>query len=275
MKHSALFSSRARAARGGPASVVARACIVCVACLSGACAPQRSGDEVYLDQPVPACEEPKAAPTAALPPGTVGPEAPPPLSQGALTAAHTTGRAIGHAGGTARALRYVDRLTADGFWVRGTFARVIAGLAAAALGALAAVFLLTLRAKRPVARWGDSLVHQLLRETREVRGLGATGDGGQRALVARFEEALAAAESKTQKLAQRCRPLEDRAESATSQAHLESLYTQMESVLGQVEHLHFQIIAWSERAATMDDASVQGQVTSAIDGLLAALKEAT
>jgi hypothetical protein len=256
---------------------VARVGLLCLvgAGLASACAPQRSGDEVYLDQPVPECDEPKAGPTAAMPPGTVGPEAPPPLSQVALTAAHSTGRALGHMAGTARALRYVDRLTADGFWVRGTFARVIAGLAAAALGALAAVFFLTLRAKRPVARWGDSLVHQLLRETREVRGLGATGDGGQRALVGRFEEALAAAEQKTQKLAQRCRPLEDRAESATSQAHLESLYTQMEAVLGQVEHIHFQLIAWGERAAQMDDASLSGQVTAAVDGLLAAMKEAT
>lgn len=242
--------------------------------LGSACAPQRSGDEVFLDQPVPECDEPKAAPNVAMPPGTVGPEAPPPLSQAALTAAHTTGRAIGQAGGTARAVRYVDRLTADGFWVRGTFARVIAGLTAAALGALVAVFLLTLRAKRPVARWGDMLVHQLMRETREVRGLGATGDGGQRALVARFEEALTAAEEKTKKLALRCRPLEDRAESATSQAHLESLYTQMEGVLGQVEHIHFQIIAWGERAATMDDANIQGQVSAAVDGLLAAMREA-
>lgn len=277
-EHSAL-SSRARAARGD--ALGARGTLtkfatlyVLLAAGAGACAPQRPGDEVFLDQPVPECDAPTAAAPQPMPAGTVGPEAPPPLSQAALTAAHTTGRAIGHAGGMARALRYVDRLTGDGFWVRGTFARVIAGLAAAALGALAAVFLLTLRVKRPVARWGDSLVHQLRRETREVRGLGAAGDGGQRGLVAQFEEALQAAETKADKLAERCRPLEDRAESATSQAHLESLYAQMEAVLGQVEHIHFQIIAWSERAAQSDEAGLQTQVAAAVEGLLRAMKEA-
>lgn len=242
------------------------------ATLLAACEPKRPDDEVFLDAPIPECADPAPTPASAAP-APAGDDPDLTLPPKALNAARVLGRQIGHLGGHARALRHVDRLTADGFWVRGTFARVIAGLTAAALGALAAAFILTLRTKRPVARWGDSLVHQLRRETREVRALGAKGDAGQRSLVERFEVALQGAEGKVQKLNERCRPLEERAESATAQAHLESLYTQMEGLLGRVEHIHFQIIAWSERAVREDDAHVQGQVTSAIDGLLAAMKE--
>ena len=72
------------------------------------------------------------------------------------------------------------------------------------------------------------------------------------------------ASKKAQRLVERAMPLAKRADSATAVAHLESLETQLEGLLGRIERIHLQLLVWSERQLAEEDETVKAAVALAI-----------
>ena len=182
------------------------------------------------------------------------------------------GRLLGEVRAFFAANDYATKLTKDGYWLRRTMSGLVIALGFLCVGALAASFLLTLK-KRPPPRWGAELAKAVEREAKAMKGHATQGDALTQELVRRADEVLGAAVIKAEQLAGRCRPLEERADSATAIAHLQSLYRQIEGLLGRVERAHMHIVAWMERRGRDEDEVVKSQLQAAVDELAAALTE--
>jgi len=225
---------------------------------AGACRPKTSADDLLLEQKDAMC-------TFEVIPG--------PVSESIQNALHNAGQQVGRLRAQAPAIRYTERLTHDGYLVRSSASRLVMALAGIGIGALCAALFLALWTRRPTPRWGERLGHAITREIEQLRALGASGDALAKALVQRFDEPLTVASKKAQRLVERAMPLAKRADSATAVAHLESLETQLEGLLGRIERIHLQLLVWSERQLAEEDETVKAAVALAIAELTRALEE--
>ncbi len=196
-----------------------------------------------------------------------------PVAADVQTALHTAGKGHGTVAAMVPATRYTQRLTRDGYLVRGWASSLVMALAAAGIGALLAALLLALWTRRPTPRWAERIGHSITREVEQLKALGKDGDALAKALVQRLDEPLAIATKKAQRLVERAIPLAKRAESATAIAHLESLESQLEGLLARIERIHLQLLVWSERQLKEEDEAVKAQVDVAIKELSSALAE--
>ena len=223
----------------------------------GACQPKTSAEDLLLARRDPSCA---FAPRTEL------------LADDLEKAAHQLGEGAGRISAVAPAIRYTERLTSDGYFVRKTSSTLLMVLTALGLGALASALLLSLWSRRPSARWAERLGESLATEIDRVRALGLAGDAFVRHLVQRFDEALSIAAKKSQRLVARSLPLERR-DSATAVAHLESVHAQLETLLARVERLHLQILAWQERTHREEDEALATQIAQTLEELAAASRE--
>lgn len=196
-----------------------------------------------------------------------------PVAADVQTALHAAGKVHGMIAAMVPATRYTQRLTRDGYLVRGWASSLVMALAAAGIGALLAALLLALWTRRPTPRWAERIGHAIGREVEQLRALGKDGDPLAKALVQRLDEPLTVASKKAQRLVERAIPLAKRADSATAVAHLESLEAQLEGLLARIERIHLQLLVWSERQLKEEDETVKAQVTAAINELSSALAE--
>lgn len=242
------------------------------------CRAKVSNEDLLLETPHATCEL-VATPVAVTPTDTpevgTGEAAPFELSTATQHVLQIGGRALGEVAAREPAAAYTTRLTRDGYWLRQTSSALVMGLGLLCLGALGAAFFLTLVKKRPPPRWGLELSRAVTREADAVRTLAQHGDALTRELVTRTEEVLGQATIRAEQLASRCRPLEERADSATALAHLESLHAQLEGLLGRVERVHVHITSWSERRGKDEDEAVKQHIAAVVDELASALKEAS
>lgn len=257
----------------GPRARRALVCLAAITTLVGlaGCRAKYSNEDLLLETPHPTC----ALETRAVP-GDLGDGAPAPdLPAATQHVLQIGGRALGEVGAREPAAAYTRRLTQDGYWLRRTSSALVMGLGLLCLGALGAAFFLTLVKKRPPPRWGLELSRAVGREADAVRTLAQHGDALTKELVSRTEEVLGQATIRAEQLASRCRPLEERTDSATALAHLESLHGQLEGLLGRVERAHLHITSWSERRGKDEDEAVKRHIAAVVDELEAALKEAS
>lgn len=249
--------------RSAPAGLALKAFALAVA-LSGAatsvtgCRPALSDEDLLLEQPDASC---------AIEARDV------PLDPAAQSLLQMEGRAIGEVSARGPAGDYVRRLTRDGYWLRQTSSTLVMGIGLLCVGALGAAFLLVALKKRPPPRWGAELAGAVEKETAALRALAAHGDALVQELVARADEVLGKVVVKAEQLAARARPLEERADTATAVGHLQSLYAQLEGLLGRVERAHLHIVGWVERRGRDEDDEVKRQIGAAVDLLAAALQE--
>lgn len=235
---------------------------------SASCQPRLSAEDLQLEVPHPAC----ALEVRDVPGMDEAPHEPR-LEAKSQHTLQLSGRAVGEVSARGPATAYVTRLTHDGYWLRKTSASIVLGLGFLCLGALGAAFLLTVMKKRPPPRWGLELAKSVAREADAVRALATHGDALAKDLVQRTEEVLGQATVRADQLASRCRPLEERSDSATAVAHLESLYAQLEGLLGRVERAHMHITGWAERRGRDEDEAVKAHIAAIVAELQAALTE--
>src|SRR5690606_638795 len=118
--------------------------------------------------------------------------------QGAL---HAAGTGFGAILSRVPADRYTQRLTRDGYLVRGWASGLVMSLAALGIGALVAALFLALWTRRPLPRWAERVGQSIQREIEQVKALGAAdADAFARALVQRLDEPLTIASKKSQRL---------------------------------------------------------------------------
>lgn len=242
-----------------PASLASALLVLLVAVVVTGCRSRLSDEDIKLEQSTSDCKPVMQAG---------------PLQEPTQAALFGLGVALGHTRALAPAIRYTERLTADGYFVRGAASTVVMSLAGLGLGALAAALLLTLLTRRPTPRWAERLGREIKREIDQLRALAESGDALAKAIAQRFDEPLALAGQKARRLVERALPLMRRAESTTTAvAHLESLEHQLEGLLASVERIHLQITVWNERRLRAEDEALQGEVEAALAELTQALEE--
>jgi len=232
--------------------------LIMLTCGLGACRPRTTAEDLQLAKEALPCP---FAPIEA------------PMPEAAQSALFATGRVLGAVRARAPAERYTQRLTEDGYWLRGSSSTLVMSLAGLGLGGLGAALLLVFAIRRPAPRWAERLGQSIARAIEQLRTLGSSGDALAEALVGRFDEPLAAARDTAQRLVARAIPLARRTDSTTAQAHLESLEHQLEGLLARIERIHLQILVWNERQSSELDEAVKAQVATAIAELESALAE--